>query len=494
MQDFSSEKSILFLRAAAQALYDENRRLKQRVVELEARLGETSAVASENAVLSEMLERARQREFGPSSERRRPQKDKTEREPQTGHGPREQPGLVEREVVYELPPDEQVCSCCGCERVPMGELAEESELITVTVRSFERQIVKRRKYRCQCDEGPIVTAPGPIRLQKGGRYSLTFAIEVAIAKYCDHLPLERQVHIMKREGLVIDSQTLWDQMDVLAKLLAPTYEAIIAAILKFPVIHADETRWPLLDNGKLKENKTFQAWGLVAPELVAYQIRDSRGKEAAAAVLRDYAGVVMADAYTVYTSLAAEKKTFVVANCMTHARRKFCECENNFPEEAGVAIEAIRELYAIERKATPETLAELRNTESRKVLDALFEWAKNTRGTVLPRSGIGEALTYLINQEVGLRRFLDDPRIPLDNNAAERVLRSLVLGRKNHYGSRSRRGTEVAAIIYTLVECAKLADVSPKAYLLAVAEAASRTPGAVVLPADFKAQLQASSA
>jgi transposase len=123
---------------------------------------------------------------------------------------------------------------------------------------------------------------------------------------------------MRRDGLRIDSQTLWDQLDALAVHLQPTYEAIIQEILSNPVIHADETRWELLANGKTKENKTFQAWGLVAPELVAYRILDSRGKEAAATVLRDYAGVVMADAYTVYQSLAAEKKTFVVANCWAH--------------------------------------------------------------------------------------------------------------------------------------------------------------------------------
>jgi transposase len=483
---FAAETSLVKLRAKCQSLDTECRRLRN---ELKAAREEIGRLREDQTVTTEQLERAKQRTFGPSTERRppadAPAADKPPRKPPKGHGQRQQPGLPEREVFYELPAAERTCPCCGCERAPMGEAVEESKLITVKVRGFERQIVKRVKYKCACPN-VITVAPGPVRLQKGGLYSLVFAVEVAAAKFAHALPLERQVQIMRHEGLIVDAQTLWDQTDVLAKLLEPTYRAIKAAILACPMIHCDETRWPFLDGGKLKENKTWQAWGLVSPELVCFSILDSRSKEAGKQVLGTYTGIVMADAYTVYTSLAAEAKTFVVANCWSHARRYFVECEKNAPAEAAHAIAAIGELFAIERKATPETLAELRDTQSRKIVDDLFAWARATQPTVLPRSGIGAALAYLVNQEAGLRRFLEDPRIPLSNNAAERALRGLVLGRKNFYGSRSRRGTEVAAIMYTLMECAKLAGISPKAYLLAVAEAALRDPNAVLMPADFK--------
>lgn len=485
---FATETSLVVLRAKAQALYDENKRLRK---ELKAAQVELAKLRDDQAVKGEQLERAKQREFGASTERRPPAEKAAkapEREPAKGHGPRQQPDLPEREVDYEQPEEERTCPCCKGERVPMGSAVEESKLITVKVRGFERQIVRRVKYVCQCPERPVTVAPGPVRLQKGGLYSLTFAVEVLTAKFAHAMPLERQVRIMRHEGLVIDAQTLWDQTDVLAKLLAPTYEAIKAAILRCPVIHADETRWPFLDGAKVKENKTWQAWGLVSPDLVAFSIRDSRSKAAASEVLGGYQGIVLADAYVVYTSLAAEKKTFVVAFCWAHARRKFVECETNAPDDAAYAISAIRELFAIEKKATDANRAELRGAESRTIVDELFAWAQKTRPTVLPRSGIGEAIGYLLNQEAGLRKFLEDPRIPLSNNAAERALRGLVLGRKNFYGSRSRRGTEVAAIAYTLMECAKLAGISPKAYLQAVAEAAIRNPGAVLMPADFKAQ------
>jgi transposase len=162
------------------------------------------------------------------------------------------------------------------------------------------------------------------------------------------------------------------------------------------------------------------------------------------------------------------------------------EAEKNFPLDAGTAIDLIRQLYAVEREAKDETRGALRAEKSRTIVDKLFEWARTRLPGVLPRSGIGEALGYMLNQERGLCRFLDDARIPLDNNACERALRGVVLGRKNHYGSRSRRGTEVAAIMYTFMARTKLAEVPLRDYLTAVTELAIREPGAVLMPGTFK--------
>ena len=487
--DFSKERSLTYLRAVAQAQHDELVRLRQELAEARAQLGQAQLATDENARLKELLAQREHALFGRSSERRGTggKGPRTERTPQTGHGPREQPELERETIVHELPESERVCSCCGGELVEMGTEVESSELVNVRERGFVLETHERKKYRCGCN-GEVKTAPGPVKLQPKGRYSLSFAVEVAIAKYADHLPLERQVQIMRRDGLRVDSQTLWDQLNALAVHLAPTYEAIISAILAHGVIHADETRWELLDNGKTKENKTFQAWGLVAPELVAYRILDSRGKEAAKSIFGEYKGVVLADGYTVYSSLADDTGTFVVANCWAHVRRKFVECEGNFPQEAGPALEYIRQLYAVEREAAPDNRLALRQEKSLPVVEAIFSWAGEMKPKLLPRSGIGEALGYMLNLEGGLRRFLEDARIPLDNNASERALRGVVLGRKNHYGSRSRRGTEVAAILYTLMESAKLAGVSPRAYLTAVAELAIRTTGATLTPESFKSQ------
>lgn len=488
--DFSKEKSVNFLRGAAQALFDETMRLRAENAQLRAQLGEVPALVEDNAMLKELVARQQHALFGKKSERqpRSKPKEAHERLPQTGHGPRAQPELERVVVTHELPADERTCPCCGGALVELAGQTESSELVSVTESAYVLEVHEQQKYRCACN-GAVVTAPGPKRLVPGGRYSPLFSIEVAIAKYADHLPLERQAHIMKRDGLRIDSQTLWDQLNLLADYLVATYEAICAEILTHPVIHADETRWPLLANGKTSENKLFQAWGLVAPELVAYRILASRSNAAGEVVLGGYKGIVMADAYTVYQSLASQPGGFTVANCWAHVRRKYVECKENGPADALVAIDLIKAMYAVEREATPETRLALRQQKTRPLVDQLMNWARELKPQRLPRSGIGEALSYMLNQEAGLRQFLDDERIPIDNNACERALRGLVLGRKNHYGSRSRRGTEVAAILYTLMESAKLAGVSPRAYLRAIVDMAMQSRRAVLTPASFKASL-----
>ena len=140
-----------------------------------------------------------------------------------GHGPREQPHIPIVEELYELTSEQCTCKVCGGQLEPMGEQYEEFEEITVFRRQYVKTVHKRRKYRCRCN-GCVETAPGPLRFIPGGRYSLDFAIQIAVDKYLDHLPLERQSRIMARHGLEVSSQTLWDQLDALARFAQPTYE------------------------------------------------------------------------------------------------------------------------------------------------------------------------------------------------------------------------------------------------------------------------------
>ena len=181
----------------------------------------------------------------PGSGDQKKNKDK----PKTGHGPRSQPDLPIEKVVHTLADDERTCSFCGGDLKVMGELVEESEEITVI--SLEYKILHhlRQKYRCGCN-AQVDTAPGPVKLMKGGRYSIDFAAQVAENKYLDHLPLERQVRAMERAGLIIDSQTLWDQIEKLAQHLQPTYDALCKLALEAAVIYADEARWQLMTKNK----------------------------------------------------------------------------------------------------------------------------------------------------------------------------------------------------------------------------------------------------
>jgi transposase len=311
---------------------------------------------------------------------------------------------------------------------------------------------------------------------------------VAASKYLDHLPLERQSRIMQREGLEVGSQTLWDQLDALAGHVEPTYRELSRRALASPLVHVDETHWQLMAKS---ERKKYWAWCVTSPDTAYYRIFDNRAKGSAEQLLSGYRGTVMADGYGAYGALARAGPGFTLAHCWAHARRKFVEIESHYPRQAREILDLIGELYAIERDALAyddgasqaarlALRAQLRAERSRPLIEKIRIWAESQR--VMPRSGLGQAIGYMQELWTGLTRFLDDPLIPLDNNPVERALRGLVVGRKNHYGSRSKRGCEVAALFYSLIETAKLCGAEPKSYLLRVASEALDHPGAVTFP------------
>ncbi|HEU4408217.1 MAG TPA: IS66 family transposase [Polyangiaceae bacterium] len=406
--------------------------------------------------------------------------------PHVGHGPRPQPGLEARERTWDLDEADRVCRACGGGLEPFPEADEVAEEIDVEARRFVKRVHRRRAYRCRCG-ACIETAPGPDKLTAGGRYSVDFAVAVATAKYIDHQPLERQVRTMAREGLVVDSQTLWDQLDELGVWLRPAYVALRAYVLAQPVVGADETTWRLL--GKGKQAGTWYVWLAHAERAVVYRLDKHRSEEAAAELLGEYAGVVMCDGYAAYLALAKKRPALVVAHCWAHVLRGFRDLESSFPKECGEVLLLIRSLYALEdgiRKG-PEGDDErrrVRTTKSREVLDQIVAWVFATALTVPPGSGLAQAIAYMVKLWPGLVRFVDDPRIPLDNNGSERAARDAVLGRKNHYGSRSKRGTQVAAMLYSLVGSARLSGINPEAYLrVAALRAIRREP--VLLPHEL---------
>ena len=474
---------IELLRKAALLLQEDNKKLIRLIAKMKKELhalrgGDPEQLKLAIADLEQQLAKRNQMLFGDKSEKRPGAKDpKAEKEPKAGHGPRQQLLLPEIEQVHLLDQADQVCSSCGGDLELWEGQHEASEEIDVVELKYVLKQHLRQKYRCRCG-ACIETAPGPQKLFAGARYSIDFALSVAIAKYADHLPLERQVKMMDRHGLIADSQTLWDQIDALAKVLGPTYSALSAYVLSQPVIGADETTWRLM-GGSGKKNggdKKWQVWTAAAPDAVFYQIQDSRSTEAARHLLGNYAGTVVCDDYGAYKSLRKRGGQFQLAHCWAHVRRKFIDAEVEAPNESAVAIAMIAELYAIEKRANtgpPEDRARLRNEESRAVVKRIEQWVLASR--TLPGSGLRKAIEYMGHMwNEGLLRFLDDPNVPIDNNGTERCLRGVVLGRKNHYGSRSQRGTEVAALLYSLIESAKLAGVGPNTYLRAATIAALR--------------------
>lgn len=359
--------------------------------------------------------------------------------------------------------------------------------MTVVHREFRRERIRQQKYRCSCNAN-VVTAPGPQKLIPGGRYTVEFAAEVAVGKYADHLPLERQVRMMTREGLEVESQTLWDQVYALCQHVEPTYDALIERALSSPVLHADESGWPLL--GK-KTKPRGSVWTLTTPEVVIYRMMPSKSEKDGESILGNYKGTVVADGYVVYENLS-RAGPFRLANCWAHVFRHAEDAHENFPMACGELLKKIGELYEVEREVpgpfpgndeAQKLRHRLRQERSRPLTAETRDWLFAQRG--LPRSEFGKLVNYILERWKGLTVFLDDPLVPLDNNAAERSLRGVVLGRKNHYGSRSKRGIHVAEILYSLCETAKLQHVDPRVYLISATKAAIREPRTITMPDDL---------
>lgn len=415
-----------------------------------------------------------------SREKKSPKKP---RKPQRGHGPTPQLELPIETLEHHLK-DLPNCPACGGEMKLWEGQFETSEEITVIETSFRVRCHQRAKYRCSC-QGCVLTAPGPDKLISGGRYSVDFAVHSAVEKFCDHTPLARQVRRMERSGLQISTQTLFDQQAALARHGKPTWKELWERALGEDVLHVDETGWKMMGS---KRKSTWTLFGLTAPRLAVYHLASSKSAQAAHEILSGFQGTLVVDGYKVYPIVADLEGSITIAHCWAHADRKFKDAKDP-PAEISEIRSLIAELYELEREIdgpfpgaddAQRQRHRLRQERSTKVIEKLREKAFSFGG--LRRSAFGKALRYLLAHWDGLTRFLEDPRIALDNNAAERVLRGPVVGRKNFYGNRSKRGAETAAILYSLIETAKLCGVNPSDYLRDVALAAIRRPGTVILP------------
>jgi transposase len=411
---------------------------------------------------------------------------KPPKKPAEGSGPTPQPRLPHVPERFELDVADRVCPSCGGGLFEMKGQVETSEMIDVVEVSYRVVQVEQQKYVCKCG-GCVETAPGPERAAPGSRYSLALAIKVVLDKYLDHIPLERQTRIMDRHGLAITSQTLWDLANALAHRLTSIDAALFDHVLAQPVIGLDQTGWPRLDGSG---GKKWQMWCLTAPGVVVHRIRDDKSAATFKDLVGGYRGTIVCDDLGTHEAGARDGPGIVLANCWAHVYRRFQEALPDHPE-AEKALAWIGALYEIDRKGEgdPVRVAELRRSESVHVLDELKVWLSSM--ITLTSLSIGKAAAYTLGNWPKLIRFVADARIPLDNNQTERGIRGPVVGRRNHFGSKSRRGTEVAATLYTIVETAKLHDVDPAAYLHAAIVAADR--GELLLPAEFAAQHAASA-
>ena len=512
MIDIKTEKDVETLRQVALLLEHENARLMKRLQVLSAELAKATGKDAERlqlelAFVQEQLDRRIDELYGKSSEKRLGGADKpastsgndTDKTKKRGHGPKQQLLLPVVETEHKLDEADKTCPKCGGTLEELAGQTEDSEEIDIVHREYRIVKHRRQKYVCGCG-ACVETAIGPRKLIEGGRYSVNFGVDVAISKYADHLPLTRQVTQMARCGLDVDAQTLWDQLWAMHQHLSPTYEAMHGYVLSKTVIGADETTWPITSKGNTKD---WWAWSVTCPDAVFYKIMQNRSAKCAEAILTGYGGVVMADGYSAYGALlkelaqlklgASPPLLFILANCWAHVRRKFVDCEGYYPQ-AKEAIDIIRKLYDVEKRAKEAgigqdedtrlgIIARMRTEESSIIVDEFYGWVGSQ--VALPKSGLGIALEYAVSFKTGLKKFLNDPKIPLDNNQTERGMRALAVGRKNHYGSKSFRGTQVAALFYSLIESAKMLEINPVEYLTEALTRAIDNPGTVTLPGDY---------
>lgn len=421
----------------------------------------------------DLTEKAVAEAQAPATAPDKPKTRKKVRKKRRTFGATPQPKLEQETLKCVLDAPDMACPSCGGELREFGGQADVSELIDVVEVTYKLVRVEQQKYVCRCG-GCVETAPGPVRMTDGGRYSAAFGAKVICDKYVHHIPLARQVRVMAGHGLVVTSQTLWDQVYAGAELLRPTWDALRGVILGCGVIGLDQTGWPSLHD---KRAKPWQMWALTAPGMAWHGIQDDKSAATFVELVGVFEGVVVCDALATHGAGARASPGLRLAGCWAHVRRKFADARDKWPE-AQVALDHIRALYDIEEKSADDAeRAALRQAESKAVLAEFKAWLSSQ--SVLRKSAFGKAVRYPLANWARLTVFVDDVRVPLDNNATERGLRGPVVGRRNHFGSKSRRGTEAASILYSLAETAKLCGVEPRAYFEEAIRRTRMSPGTV---------------
>ncbi len=416
------------------------------------------------------------------------------------------PEHLPRERVVE--PSPTACSCCGG-----TNLRKIGEDITETLEAIPRRwkVIQhvREKFSCRACE-TISQPPAPSHPIARGRAGPHLLAQVLFGKYGLHLPLNRQSAAFAREGIDLDVSTLADWVGACSATLMPLVEAIQAHVFAAGRIHADDTPVPVLAKGK---TRTGRLWTYVRddrpfgghdpPAAVFFYSPDRSGTHPEQHLLR-YAGLMQADAYAGFNRLyevSRKPGPIVEVACWAHARRKYVDLARL--AKAPIAVEAvdrIGELFAIEREINglaPEARQAERNERSRPLLAQFETWLRQQRAKLSAKSQTAKAIDYSLKRWTAFTRFLDDGRLCISNNAAERALRGIAVGRRNWTFAGSDEGGRRAAAIYTLIETAKLNGIDPQAWL---ADVLARLPDhpakriAELLPSNWRAANHAAKA
>lgn len=475
----TSQESIEYYKAQKEKLEMENE-------ELEAEL----------KWYKEQFRLSQQQRFGSSSEKTNPDQislfneaevtaDSTVDEPtveqitykrKKQRGQREQKleNLPTETIEYRLSEEEQVCSCCGGELHDMStEVRKELKVIPAQVKVVEHV---RHVYSCRhCErheiETPIVTAKMPKPVFPGSLASPSAIAYTTTQKYVEGMPLYRQEKHLERFGVSIPRQTLSNWVLYGGNTwLQLIYDEMFLHLMKCDILHADETTLQVLSEPDRPAKSTSYIWlyrtGRESFPVVLYDYQQTRASKHPKRFLTDFEGYLHVDGYAGYNSLP----NVTLVGCWAHARRNFTEALRALPESAATTAVKAKEglafcnkLFEIERDlkdVSPEERYETRLERSQPVLDAFSAWLREQTPRVLPKSALGKAIKYCRNQWDRLGAFLEDGRLEIDNNRAERSI-----GRKNWLFSNSAKGAKTSAIIYSVVETAKENGLNPFQYL-----------------------------
>ncbi|WP_114968179.1 IS66 family transposase [Rhodoferax ferrireducens] len=375
------------------------------------------------------------------------------------------PELPRVELHHE--PDSTTCTC-GCQLKRIGEDVSEKLDYTPGVLTVQRHV--RGKWACsECQT--LTQAPVPAQIIDKGLPTSGLLAQVLVAKYSDHLPLYRQETIFGRSGYAIARSTLAQWVGVCGVQLQPLVDALKTAMFQSAVLHADETPVAMLKPGNKKTHRAY-LWAY-APgafedlKAVVYDFCESRAGEHARTFLGDWRGALVCDDFSGYKASFGQGVTEV--GCMAHARRKFFDLHaSNKSEIAQQALAYIGQLYEVEREVKhlgADERGRIRKEKSKLLVDALHQWMLLQRQRITDGSATAKALDYSLKRWVALTRFVEDARLPIDNNWIENQIRPIAIGRGNWLFAGSLRAGQRAAAVMSLIQSAKLNGHDPYVYL-----------------------------
>jgi transposase len=446
---------------------------KTHATDLEAKLAETAAKLDAVVIRMAAMER---RLLGPKSEKlpaidREVRKERPTDPAATQATRRKNAELratrvVTEDIEHKVPAPERQCpKCNGANLRPVGA-GKSSSVLDYVPGYFRRRQHLRETLACPCGEH-IITASGPDHSIEGARYGDSFRAFVAVSKCADAIPVYRQAKQMSRLGIPISRSTLTDLLHQAARQLAPLSGRLLELVAASDVVQADETSLKMQT-----PNKRGFVWTFLSDKLIAYRFSASRSGQTPSKVLGASKGTLVVDMYTGYNEVTSTGGRTRAA-CLAHARRRFFEAMP-YAAEAREALELIRDVYVVEHDAKADRVTGtdahtlLRKARSKPIMNRLHAWLEQRKDQYPPKSPMASAIRYAFNNWQELTRFLDDARIPPDNNRSESALRIVALGRKNFLFVGHEEAGENLAGLYSLVATCEANDVEPISYLTAV--------------------------